>query len=78
MGAHGPGGVEGAWVRLRGCAARARRGGDFEWRAVKRGGVGFEGLLRDLRSDRCLNLSNRCVWERKKSAGMGQASTRLC
>lgn len=32
-------------------------------------GLGFEGLRRDLGSDRCLNLSDAWVWERKKSAG---------
>ena len=37
----------------------------------------FEGLRRDLRSDRCLNLSDRCVLERKNSAGVGQAITGL-
>lgn len=28
---------------------------------VRRGGVVFERLTRDLCSDRCLNLSDRCV-----------------
>ena len=59
------------------CAARARRGRDFEWRACWVGWGGFEGLRRDLRSDRCLNLSDRCVLERKNSAGVGQAITGL-
>lgn len=71
MGVYGFGGVEGVWVRFWGCVVCVRWGGDFEWCVVKWGGVGFEGFLRDLCSDRCLNLSNRCVWERKKSVGMG-------
>lgn len=45
---------------------------------VRRSGVGLEGHMIDLCSDRCLNLSDRCSLERKKSAGVGQAFTRLC
>lgn len=52
-----------------------KRGGDFEWRACA---AGLEGLVRDLCSDRCLNLSDRCFLERKKSAGVGQAFRRVC
>lgn len=48
------------------------------WRACEAGGVGFEGLVRDLGSDRYLNLSDRWVWEGKKRAGTGQALRRLC
>lgn len=59
------------------CAARVRRGGDFG-APVRRSGVGLEGHMIDLCSDRCLNLSDRCSLERKKSAGVGQAFTRLC
>lgn len=40
--------------------------------------MGFEGLVSDLGSDRYLNLSDRWVWEGKKSAGTGQAFRRLC
>lgn len=45
---------------------------------VRQGRVRFEGLVSDLCSDKCLNLSDRCFLERKKSAGVGQAFTRLC
>ena len=48
------------------------------WRACEAGGMGFEGLVRDLDSARYLNLSDRWVWEGKKSAGIGQAFRRLC
>lgn len=45
---------------------------------VRRSGVGLEGRMIDLCSDRYLNLSDRYSLERKKSAGVGQAFTRLC
>lgn len=55
---------------------RSREG--ILWRACEAGGMGLERLVRDLGSARCLNLSDRWVWEGKKSAGTGQAFSRLC
>lgn len=56
----------------------SERGGDPEWRAVRRGAAGLEGLAGGLCRSRCLNLSDRWFLERKKSAGVGQAFTRPC